>query len=95
MKTKLFYFVFCITLLLFLVTPSPAFCSVESSLTNIQTKLVGTILPLLAIIGLIIAGASFALGSPNAKQHMIYAIIGCAIGFGAQSIVAMIRGMVS
>ena len=82
------------TIALVLITPYVAFASVESTLTAIQNKLVGTIMPLAAIIGLLIAGISMATGNPNAKSHMWYAIIGAIVGFGAQSIVAFIRGMV-
>ena len=74
--------------------PALAMASVESSLQNIQNKLINTILPLLAIIGLGLAGISFATGNPNAKNHLMYAIIGCIVGFGAQSIVSMIQGLV-
>ena len=76
------------------LTPSMGFTSVESTLMAIQNKLVGTIMPLAAIIGLVIAGISLATGNPSAKSHMWYAIIGAVVGFGAQSIVAFIRGMV-
>ena len=82
------------TVTLALFTPYVAFASVESTLTAIQNKLVGTIMPLAAIIGLLIAGISMATGNPNAKSHMWYAILGAIVGFGAQSIVAFIRGMV-
>ena len=76
------------------LAPNFAFASVESSLHNIQDKLINTILPLLAIIGLGLAGGSFALGSPNAKQHLLCAILGCIVGFGAQSIVNLIQSLV-
>ena len=74
--------------------PMLGFCSVESSLTAVQTKLIGTILPLAAIIGLVFAGLSFVAGSPNARNHLILAIIGAAIGFGAPSIVSWIQSLI-
>lgn len=74
--------------------PEFAHASVESSLQNIQNKLINTILPLLAIIGLALAGISFATGNPGARQHLIYAILGCVVGFGAQSIVSLIQSLV-
>jgi type IV secretory pathway VirB2 component (pilin) len=70
------------------------FCSVESSLMAVQTKLIGTILPLVAILGLVFAGLSFVAGSPNARSHLILAMIGAAIGFGAPSIVSWIQGLI-
>lgn len=63
------------------------FASLESSLLGIKSKLTGFVLPVISVIGLLLAGFSFMTGSEKAKQHIIYAIIGCAIGFGAQAIV--------
>ena len=63
------------------------FASLESSLLGLKSKLTGFVLPVLSVIGLLIAGFSFLTGSERAKQHIMYAMIGCAIGFGAQAIV--------
>ena len=77
------------------LAPELAFCSVESSLNAVQSKLIGTILPLLAILGLVIAAFSFVMGSPNARSHLFLAIIGAIVGFGAPSIVQFIRGLIN
>ncbi len=74
--------------------PSLGYCSVESTLATIQGRLITTILPLMAILGLVFAGFSFVMGSPNARNHLILAIIGAIVGFGAPSIVSFIRGLV-
>lgn len=74
--------------------PTLAFCSVESSLMAVQDKLVGTLLPLAAMCGLVVAGLSFVAGSPNARRHLTLAIIGAIIGFGAESIVSLIRSLI-
>ncbi len=79
---------------LVLAAPCLGLCSVESSLAAVQGKLIGTILPLAAIIGLVFAGLSFVAGSPNARNHLVLAIIGASIGFGAPSIVSWIQSMV-
>jgi type IV secretory pathway VirB2 component (pilin) len=78
-----------------ILMPQLGFCSVESSLAAIQTKLITVILPLAAILGLVFAGLSFVAGSPNARAHLTLAIFGAAIGFGAPSIIAFIRGLVN
>lgn len=78
----------------FLTMPVIAFCSVESSLQAVQSKLVGTLLPLAAICGLVVAGFSFVMGHANARQHLVYAIIGAIVGFGAESIIALVRSLV-
>lgn len=72
------------------LAPLAAQASVESSLIGVQHKLTGVILPVLSVIGIALAGLSFITGHENAKKHIIYAIIGTAIGFGAQSIADMI-----
>ena len=76
------------------ISPDLAFASVESSLSAVQAKLVGTILPLAAICGLVMAGFSFVLGHQNARQHLVLAIVGAIVGFGAESIVALIRSLI-
>ena len=83
-----------IVLAAMLLTPALGFCSVESSLMAVQTKLIGTILPLAAILGLVFAGLSFVAGSPNARSHLMLAIVGAVVGFGAPSIVSWIQGLV-
>jgi type IV secretory pathway VirB2 component (pilin) len=75
--------------------PEFAMASVESTLSNVQDKLVSTILPLVAILGLVFAGFSFVMGSPSARSHLILAIMGAFVGFGAQSIVSLIRSLVN
>ncbi len=82
------------TVALTVAVPAVAFGSVESSLIAVQTKLVGTILPLAAVCGLVYAGFSFVLGHPNARAHLSLAIMGAIVGFGAESIVALIRSLI-
>ncbi len=83
-----------ILLLAFAFFPVWAFASVESSLQAVQSKLVGTLLPLAAICGLVVAGFSFVMGHANARQHLVYAVSGAIIGFGAESIISLIRGLI-
>lgn len=75
--------------------PSLGVCSVESSLSAIHSRLVTTILPLLSVLGMCFAALSFVAGSPNARTHLLLAMIGTAIGFGAESIMNFIRGVVN
>lgn len=74
--------------------PVLAHASVESSLQAVQSRLIGTILPLAAILGLVFAGLSFVAGSQNARSHLMLAIMGAVIGFGAPSIVSWIQGLI-
>lgn len=71
-----------------------AHASVESSLMGLKNVLLGSILPIFAVLGLGFAAFSFFTGNPNAKQHLVYAVTGAAILFGAQSIVDLIQRVV-
>lgn len=84
MRNVLFLALIC-ALTCFLI-PDLAHASLESSLGGLKSKLTGVILPLLSVIGIAIAAISFFTGSQNAKQHIVYAILGCIFGFGAQAI---------
>jgi len=90
MRSKLSRLLFLIVLGLVALSPMFAQASVESSLTDMKMKLTGVILPLLSVIGISIAAISFFTGNPNCKQHVVYAILGCIFGFGAQAIVDLI-----
>ena len=68
--------------------------SVESSLLGLKDVLIGSILPVFAVLGLGFAAFSFFTGNPNAKQHLVYAVTGATILFGAQSIVDLIQRVV-
>lgn len=83
-----------VAMALTLLLPAVGYCSVESSLMAVQDRLIGTILPLAAILGLVFAGLSFVAGSPNAKGHLMLAIIGSVIGFLAPSLVSWIQGLI-
>ncbi len=75
---------------IFLLMPETSHASLESSLLGIKSKLTGFILPVLSVCGLALAALSLFSGQEQAKQHILYAILGCAFGFGAQAIVDFI-----
>lgn len=79
-----------LVIMMSLLVAEPSFASFESSLTSIQMKLSNVVLPTLATMGLLFAGFSFMSGNMNARQHIIYAVVGCILGFGAQAIVDFI-----
>ena len=83
-----------VTVGLGMLVPEIGLASVESTLSTMQTKLISTILPVAAILGLVFAGLSFVMGSANARSHLVLAIIGAVVGFGAPSLIAFIRGLV-
>lgn len=77
------------------LVPELGYCSVESTLTAIQSKLINVIMPLAGILGLCFAALSFFTGNPNARGHLWLAILGACVGFGAPSIIAFIRALVN
>lgn len=90
MKHKKCFLVLGFFVLTMMLIPDFAHASLESSLIGIKSKLTGVIMPLLSVIGIAIAAISFFTGNPNAKQHIVYAVLGCMFGFGAQAIVDFI-----
>ena len=74
--------------------PSLAFADFEGSLRNVKSQLSNVVLPLLAVIGLLVAAFSYLTGNPNAKQHITYALIGAAVGFGSQAIIDFISSTI-
>ena len=77
-----------------LLAPAMAFASVESSLMAVQSKLINTVLPLVGILGLVFAAISFFTGSQNARSHLILAIMGAVVGFGAPSIIEFVQTLI-
>lgn len=74
--------------------PMMAMASVESSLMAVQSKLINTVLPLVGILGLVFAAFSFFTGSQNARSHLVLAIMGAVIGFGAPSLIEFVRALI-
>jgi type IV secretory pathway VirB2 component (pilin) len=90
MKHQNVFLLLGICILTTALMPELAHAGLESSLIGIKTKLTGVIMPLLSVIGIAIAAVSFFTGNPQAKQHIVYAVLGCMFGFGAQAIVDFI-----
>ncbi len=96
-SSKKGFALFGIALLAFAVVvavPDLAYADLEGSIRNIKSQLSGTVLPLLSVIGLLLASFSYLTGNPNSKQHITYALIGAGVGFGAQAIIDFISSAV-
>ena len=74
--------------------PGIAYASFESSLIDLKSKLSTVVLPLLSVIGLLVASFSYLTGNPEAKRHITYALIGAAVGFGAQAIIDFVSSTI-
>ncbi len=81
-------------IVIYFLVPVIAQASVESSMLDLQSKLLGTFLPIVSVLGLIFAGLSYLVGSPNARSYLGYAILGAVVGFGAESFVTLIKSIV-
>lgn len=92
-RALLFVFLALATLVIALY-PDLAFADFEGSLRNVKSQLTNVVLPLLSVIGLLIAAFSYLTGNPNAKQHITYALIGAGVGFGAQAIIDFISSTI-
>ena len=90
MNTKKTILLGALILTVGVLTPDLAHAGLEDSLFGLKARITGVILPLLAVIGIAIGAISFFTGNPRAKEHIVYAILGCVFGFGAQAIVDFI-----
>ncbi len=79
-----------LTMTVVIASPEVAHADFVSSLTDLKSKLSGVVLPLLSVIGLLVASFSYLTGNPEAKRHITYALIGAGVGFGAQAIIDFI-----
>jgi hypothetical protein len=77
-----------------LLVASTAQASVESSLLGLKTVLLGSVLPIFAVLSLGFSAFSFFTGNPNSKQHLIWAVTGAIVLFGAQSIIDLLQRVV-
>ncbi len=84
-----------LTVLIVATLPNIAFADFEGSLRNLKSQLSIVVLPLLSVIGLLVAAFSYLTGNPNAKQHITYALIGASVGFGAQAIIDFIDSAIN
>lgn len=92
-RIALFSFIIVATLVLVL-HPNIAYADFEGSLRNVKSQLSNVVLPLLSVIGLLVAAFSYLTGNQNAKQHITYALIGAAVGFGSQAIIDFISSSI-
>lgn len=79
---------------LIVALPEVASADFEGSLRSLKSQLSGVVLPLLSVIGLLVAAFSYLTGNPEAKRHITYALIGAGVGFGAQAIIDFIASTV-
>lgn len=78
----------------FVLLPEMASADVMGSLHSIKGA-IGRIFPIIGMLGLLFAGLSFFTGNQNAMSHLKLALIGAAIGFGAEPIISFIDSLVN
>jgi hypothetical protein len=77
------------------LVPSLCFADLQGSVDNIKFQITHLLLPSLSVIGIALSAVSFFTGNPQAKTHAFYAILGCCLSFGADSIMQLIRSLVN
>jgi hypothetical protein len=84
----------CLSISFFLLVsfvPLFAFASLEGAMYSLRSQLSNVFLPVLSLVGIVIASISLAMGHHNAKNHIVMAVMGTIIGFGADGIIDFIR----
>jgi type IV secretory pathway VirB2 component (pilin) len=75
----------------FNLAPILAQADIRSAMDSFRSQLTSVFLPVLALVGIVIAGISLALGNHNAKSHIYMAVVGTIIAFGADNIIEFAR----
>lgn len=65
----------------------------ETKVGNLQDKLINTVLPLMSIFGLVLAGIYAAIGKEDAKNKIVVILAGSTIGFLAPHIIGWLKGI--
>ena len=67
----------------------------ENKMANLQQKFSTFILPVMSVLGLVIAAILAATGNKNAKSKIWFCIIGSGIGFLAPYIIGWLQGVLN
>ena len=93
-RDRVALFTIVLSMLVLVLEPNVAHADFQGSLINLKSQLSNVVLPLLSVIGLLVAAFSYLTGNPNAKQHITYALIGAGVGFGSQAIIDFISSTI-
>jgi len=72
---------------------NPGGGKIENSITKIKDKLVGTIIPALAVLMIVIGAGMWITGHPQGRTFLIGAIVASAIAFSADAIIGLLRSL--
>ncbi len=67
----------------------------ENKMENLQQKFSTFILPVMSVLGLVIAAILAATGNENAKSKIWFCLIGSGIGFLAPYIIGWLQGVLN
>lgn len=67
----------------------------ENKMANLQDKFSTFILPVMSVLGLVIAAILAATGNENAKSKIWFCLIGSGVGFLAPYIIGWIQGILN
>ncbi len=67
----------------------------ENKMTHLQHKLSSFILPVMSVLGLVMAGILAAIGNEGAKSKIWFCLIGSGVGFLAPYIIGWLQGVLN
>jgi hypothetical protein len=100
MKTSYLYIFLCLFALVCLLCPEIVLASVvksgfENRMINLQNKFSTFILPVMSVLGLVVAAILAATGNESAKSKIWFCLIGSGVGFLAPYIIGWMQGILN
>jgi hypothetical protein len=88
---------YCVALVVWpeLATASVVKSGFENKMTALQHKFSTFILPVMSVLGLVMAAILAATGNENAKSKIMFCLMGSGVGFLAPYIIGWIQGILS
>lgn len=67
----------------------------ENKMANLQQKFSSFILPVMSVLGLVMAAILAAMGNEGAKSKIYFCLVGSGVGFLAPYIIGWIQGILN
>ena len=77
------------------LTPTLAFASVETMMSNLQSAILNVLAPAICLGGIIFSGFKLAMGDESAKRMLFWSCVGTVIAFTAPSILSFLKDRVA
>lgn len=83
------------TIMVLLSMSVPAFASIDSMMSNLESAILNVLAPMVCVGGIIFAGFKLAMGDESAKRMLFWSCIGTVIAFTAPSILSFLQTRVA